>query len=328
MTKVPDAEFIALWNQHKSASKVAKIVGTSERCVYSRRRRLEARRSIELEFKGFNPDIVKTNYRSGIHKVKGPVIIFSDAHVWPDQPYTPAYYSMLKLISELSPRLVVMNGDLFDGASISRFPSSGHDDVPSMIEELETAKNFLSGIEDAAPKGCNLVFTIGNHDQRWATRLAALPEFKNMPGFSLQEHFEAWEFCWSLVLNQGVDGGETFIKHRMHNGIHSAHTNALRSGSVHIITGHSHQLRCHPFSDYKGRRWSIETGMLGPMPLEAGSKFLYAEDNPSQCTQGFVVLHYGDDYRMLPPELVETVYDAKGKPEVYFRGRTIKFRGK
>jgi hypothetical protein len=107
------------------------------------------------------------------------------------------------------------------------------------------------------------------------------------------------------------------VKHRWHNGTHAAWNNALKSG-INIVTGHTHQLRAVPVSDMRGRRWGCETGTLSPIGLEAGHKFSYAEDSPSQSCQGFVILHYNEDYSMLPPELVETINGS-----VYWRGKRI-----
>lgn len=322
IAKVSDAEFIELWEEHQSAAKLAKILNTNERSVYARRRRLEGRQAIELASKNFNVSIEKQNFRNIVRRVKGEVIIFSDAHVWSDEPFQPAYWSMLRLIQDVQPSVIVANGDIFDCASISRFPPSGFDAIPSIKEELDTAKIFLSNIEKVAPRNCSLVFTIGNHDQRWATRLASVAkEWKGVKGMELQDHFPSWEFCWSLILNEGVDGGETLIKHRMYNGMHSAYNNVLRSG-VHVVTGHSHALKCTPLNHYKTRKYAVECGMLSALPINAKSKFLYSEDNVSQNAIGFCVLTYDKNHRLLPPELVEQTHNGR----VIFRGKELKWK--
>lgn len=318
---VKEKDFLALWQTHQSASKVAAIVGTTERNAYKRRRRLEAKLSIELNSKGFNHGVEKLNFRNIVKRVKGPIVIFSDCHVWPDEPFTPAYWALLEIIRRLQPSVIVANGDVFDCASISRFPSAG-EALPTIKEELDTAKLLLKGIEKAAPKNCNLIFTIGNHDQRWAIRLAnAAKEFKGIEGFELSDHFPLWKFCWSLIVNEGVEGGETLIKHRMHNGQHSAYNNVLRSG-VHVVTGHSHSLRAVPYNNFKRRMWAVECGMLSNLPINTSSKFLYAEDNVSQNTMGFAVLTYDNQHKLLPPELVEVIDGNK----VFFRGQEVKWR--
>lgn len=320
---VSDGEFIELWNEHQSVSTLSKMLKTSERAIYARRRRLETRQSIELTSKNFNTHVEKRNYRNIVRRVKGEVIIFSDAHVWSNEPFQPAYWCMLQQIRELQPSTIIANGDIFDCASISRFPASGFDDIPTIAQELETAKLFLSNIEKAAPRNCSLIFTIGNHDQRWATRLATVAkEWKGVKGLELKDHFPSWDFAWSVVLNEGVDGGETLIKHRMSNGIHGAYYNVLRSG-VHVVTGHSHALKAVPYNDFRRRRWAVECGMLSALPINAGSKFLYAEDNVSQNTVGWCLLTYDQNYKLLPPELVEQSSDDN---RVYFRGKELKWK--
>lgn len=319
---VSDAEFLELWERLGSPSKIASQLGIAERAVYSRRRRLETRKSLELVSKNFNTNVEKQNYRNIVKRVKGAVIIFSDAHVSPDEPFTPAYWSLLALIKKLAPSVIVANGDIFDCASISRFPPINNDPIPSIAQELEVAKLMLGGIEKAAPKNCSLIFTIGNHDQRWATRLASVAkEWKGVKGLELSDHFPSWEFSWSLILNEGIEGGETLIKHRMSNGIHGAYYNVLRSG-LHVVTGHSHALRCVPYQDFRRRRYAVECGMLSATPINAGSKFLYAEDGVSQNACGFCVLTYDEKYKLLQPELVECPEDGK----IYFRGEELKWK--
>lgn len=317
-----DAEFLQLWEELGSPAKMAKKLNVDVRCIYLRRRRIEGRHLVQLESKNFNTNVERKNYRNLVRKVKGPVIVFSDAHVSPDEPFTPAYWALLELIKRLQPSVIVANGDIFDCAAISRFPPINNDPLPSIAEELDMAKLMLGNIEKVAPKNCSLIFTIGNHDQRWATRLASVAkEFKGINGLELSDHLPSWEFSWSLILNEGVMGGETLIKHRMNNGIHGAYNNVLRSG-LHVVTGHSHALRCVPYQDFKTRRYAVECGMLSAKPIDAGSKFLYAEDNVSQCAIGFAVLTYDENYKLLPPELVEVLDNGK----VYFRGEELKWK--
>jgi hypothetical protein len=45
---------------------------------------------------------------------KGRVIVFSDAHFWPDD-YTTAYKALLEVIKEFKPKVVIANGDVFAG---------------------------------------------------------------------------------------------------------------------------------------------------------------------------------------------------------------------
>ena len=56
----------------------------------------------------------------------GYIFVFSDAHYWPGEAST-AHRGLLKLAKEPKPKIVVCNGDAFDGASISRHPRIGWD---------------------------------------------------------------------------------------------------------------------------------------------------------------------------------------------------------
>lgn len=315
---ISDAEFLRLWSKLRSPAKLAKLLNVSDRCIYARRRRIEERSGEALiSADRRNKELEKFNYRTVIRKVSGPVILFGDMHCWNvEEDSTPAFHALVYLIKKLKPKLIVNMGDTFDGSTVSRWPRS-YEDMPSVREELECAKILLGKIEDAAPEDSNLVFTAGNHDSRFCTKLAnAVPEFKGVKGFDLKDHLEAWKFTWSLVINPGTPG-ETWCKHRYHQGVHAAYQNALKVGSVHFCQGHTHALEAKPITDLKvGRRWSVMTGTLsntGPI-----NKWSYGEDNPTNACSGFIVLHYTSDYRLLPPELVEQIGS-----EVYWRGEKI-----
>ncbi len=62
--------------------------------------------------------------RRGTALDKGRIIVFSDAHFYPDDT-TTAYKALLKFIEHFKPNIIVNNGDSFDGGSISRFPRIG-----------------------------------------------------------------------------------------------------------------------------------------------------------------------------------------------------------
>jgi len=168
--------------------------------------------------------------------------------------------------------MVVMNGDVFDGASISRHPPSGWGSTPSVKQELEACQDRLEEIQKAA-KGAALHWTWGNHDMRFNARLAAQvgDTWRGVEGMNLTDHFPLWRFSTSIMVNDN-----TMIKHRYHNGIHAVYNNALKSGAS-IVTGHLHSLKVTPWTDYNGTRYGVDTGSLADVN---GDQFEYAEDNP------------------------------------------------
>jgi hypothetical protein len=309
-----DQEFIALWNKHGSVKQLSDILGVSERNISIRRRRIEEKYSIILAGVAKNsPDFKVTypenNVRVNVELQNGIIIVGSDCHYWPDIIST-AHRAFVKIIKDLKPKMVVMNGDVFDGASISRHPVSGWGATPSVKQELEACQERLGEIEEAA-KGASLNWTWGNHDMRFNARLAAQvgDTWRGVEGMNLTDHFPRWKFSTSIMVNENV-----MIKHRYHNGIHAVYNNTMKAG-ISVVTGHLHSLKVTPWSDYRGDRYGVDTGSLADVN---GDQFEYSEDNPRNHRSGGAILTFVDG-KLLPPELFQ-VWDDD---HVVFRGQLI-----
>jgi hypothetical protein len=253
-----------------------------------------------------------TDPRAAIQVTNGIVLVGGDGHYWPG-PASTAHRAFVKFIKDMKPKAIVYNGDAFDGASISRFPDIGWEKNPWVFEELEAVQDRLAEIEQAAPKGCFLTWNMGNHDLRYETRLAAVaPQYRNIKGLHLKDHFPRWVPAWSTWFNEKV-----VTKHRLKGGVHATHNNVIASGKT-IVTNHLHSLKVTPYSDYSSRpRWGVDCGCLAD---PGGEQFVnYTEDAPRNHRSGFAVLTFfkGD---LLWPELVH-VYDGG---HVEFRGNLIK----
>jgi len=312
--KVTDQEFIKAWQTLKSPDKVAKAIGLNIRNVYERRNRLEAKYGVPLDteapLRRGKITVPKEGYRS-IAEVTGQVIVGSDGHFWPGER-SVSFDALIKLIKRLEPKMIVMNGDNFDGARISRHAPGGWADLPDVAEELEAVKERLKEVEDAAPPSCPLLWPAGNHDSRFTARLAQhAPDYVKVQGFDIADHFPAWQMCWSVFVNE-----HTVIKHRFHSGQHGAFNNVLKSGK-NIITGHTHKLHAIQYADYNGLRWGVEGGTLSDFGPH-NDKFSYAEDAPHNWSQGFVVLSFNEQGVLLEPEFCRVI---KGLP--YFRGSVV-----
>lgn len=312
---VSEAEFIALWDKHQSASKIARILGIAERAVQSRRKAIQERTGTALHAidprggnflarKQSKPSRLTTSLQDGV------ILVGSDAHAWPG-PLTVAQRAFIKLCKKLNPSIVVMNGDVFDGAKVSRHPAGiwEHEKRPSVKEELQACSDFLDAVCRASGAS-KKVWLWGNHDQRFEYRLSALtPEYEGVPGFALKDHFPEWTMGMSLWVNDAV------IKHRAnHSGVHAVYNNTLKSGKS-IITGHLHSLKVTPWTDYSGTRYGVDTGTLSDLD---GPQFNYNEDNPANHRSGFAVLTFRDG-KLLMPELVQ----VWGDDAVEFRGEII-----
>jgi hypothetical protein len=106
------------------------------------------------------------------------------------------------------------------------------------------------------------------------------------------------------------------VKHRIHQGVHGAYNNTLKSGKS-IVTGHTHRLQAVMFADYNGLRWGVECGTLSDFGPE-NDKFAYAEDNPVNWSQGFSVLHFACSGMLLEPEFCRVI-----NGEAWFRGHPV-----
>jgi hypothetical protein len=314
-----DMEFIQLWEKLQSATEIAKHLGIPNRAVHLRRRWIEDNYKVTLiakDHRGANYAATRPKSFSPLRQVKlgildGTVIVFSDAHFIPGQR-TTAFKGLLWAIEQFKPKVVICNGDAFDGASISR-----HDitDLPqtSVIQELKATQGALGEIEEvakAARHNVKLLFTWGNHDIRFGNRLAQhAPQFKEVQGFKLTDHIPDWDFCWAVWPTEQV-----IIKHRYKGGIHATHNNTVNAG-VSVVTGHLHSLKVTPFSDYNGCRYGVDTGTLAETD---GPQFTYAEINPSNHRSGFAVLNFFNG-QLLWPELVHKFDEDM----IQFRGEVI-----
>jgi hypothetical protein len=303
-----DQEFIRLYEAN-GKNEIARILNIDAKHVASRRRRLEASHGSIIANPNSKDWASQYPSRLPIELRDGIAIIGSDAHYWPDI-ISPAHLAMVKLCKELKPKLVCLNGDVVDGAAISRHPPLGWENKPKVNEELETCLERTGEIESAS-KGATLLWNVGNHDARFDARLAQQnSEFEKVKGFTLREHFPKWKFAMSSWVNDDV-----VIKHRYKGGIHATHNNALGAGKT-IVTGHLHSLKVTPLSDYNGNRFGVDTGTLADI---YGPQFAYMEDNPANWRSGFAVLtfHRG---KLLWPE----VCHVRSENEVEFRGKIFK----
>lgn len=308
LKKVSDEEFIRLFKQLKSPQKVADAIGIAVRNVYRRRNNLVKNKEIDLT--SVSPKQINTylpeDRRVAIHEVQnGHIFIASDCHYWPGEE-TVAHKAFVKLISKMKPQTIILNGDVFDGAQVSRHPPLMGVTTPTPKQEIEACQDRLHEISMAS-KNARKIWTFGNHDTRLFSRIAAhAPELTDM--LSLFDYFPGWHTCWRVDINHDI-----VVKHRWHGSLHSNFQNVLKSGKT-FISGHLHMLKVTPFSDYNGRRWGVDTGTLAE---PYGDQFVYTEMNPVNWCSGFCVLTIKDGM-LLPPELCEVLDGV-----AYFRGEEV-----
>lgn len=298
-----EEEFIRLVETLGTAGTARKL-HMGERQVRARRSRIVKRTGVSIRpprRAAETVNLVEHPQRACFNIKNGTVIVGSDAHYWPNYIST-AHKGFVKLCKELQPKVIVLNGDMLDGATISRFPPQNWEHRPALSQEVETVRERLDEIERAAPNA-KKVWTLGNHDQRFESRLAQVaPEFKEIDGIHLKDHFPFWRPAWSCWIND-----EVVIKHRFKGGMHATHNNALWSGKT-MVTGHLHSQKVTPLTDYNGIRWGVDTGTMADI---YGPQFNdYTEDNPKNWRSGFGVLDFKDG-QLLQPSLALVVGEGK-----------------
>jgi len=307
--------FIKRWNELGSVIALAKDLNITERSVARRRRNIEKSKGILLAGTGkrspdFQVTLPANGVRVNVEIEDGIIIVGSDAHYWPGIIST-AHRAFVIAIKELNPKMVIMNGDAFDGANISRHPRTGWEARPSVKQELEACRDRICEIE-AVAKNAKLHWTWGNHDIRWNSKLSSqVSEFEGIHGMNLADHFPRWKFSTSVMVNN-----HTQIKHRNYNGIHASYNATLKSG-MSTVNGHLHSLKVTPWTDLTGTRYGVDTGSLADV---WGAQFEYTEDGTRNHRAGFAVLTFRHG-KLLPPELVEVIDEDEGL--VCFRGQVV-----
>jgi hypothetical protein len=241
----------------------------------------------------------------------GCIIVGSDCHYWPDDIST-GHRAFVHVVDMLKPNIVVMAGDVFDGASISRHPSSGYEVLPNVKQELDACQDRLAEIE-AVAGNAKLLWTWGNHDIRFSARISNQvgDTYKDVVGFNLPDHFPRWKFSTSIVVNNN-----TQIKHRNYNGVHAAYNATLKSG-MSTVNGHLHSPKIFPWSDLTGTRYGVDCGSLANV---WGQQFAYTEDGTRNHRSAFAILTYYNG-KLMPPELCEVIDEEAGL--AFFRGQVI-----
>lgn len=307
----PDAEFIELVRQY-GVAETARKLGIAERAVGNRRKRLEQRTKETIRQASSTralPGPEQHKHRLHFDIQDGVVLVGSDAHYWPDI-VTTAHRAFVKFCRTLKPKLVILNGDVLDGATVSRHAPIGWESRPALTDEIDACKARLFDIEKVT-KDVPKVWTLGNHDARFETRLATVaPEYARIHGIHLRDHFPDWQPCWSAWITD-----QLVVKHRNKSGIHAPHNNTMWAGKS-IATGHLHSLKVMPITDYNGTRWGIDTGTLADTD---GPQFKsYLEDSPVNWRSGFAVFTFRNG-RLMWPELASVI----GESKVDFRGCVI-----
>ena len=313
--KVSAEEFRRLFEELGSPQKVADAIGVDVRNIYDRRKRLERGGEDMPTWNPSNPNVGIEKYRKAYPKrlkvslPDGYVLIGSDAHIWPGYQST-ALKALIWFCKQLKPVAVVLNGDIFDFAGISRHHRIGWSTHPTPMEELESALAQIKAIEEAA-HGAEFIRTPGNHCLRlegWISN--RVPELEGIPGTRLGYYMPRWKAAWAIHVNDKM-----YVTHRLKGGVHAGYNNARHMGQT-TVTGHLHCQDVRAIETLNGRIYGVDTGSLAETDIESDwPQFEYTEGGLPDWRAGFGVFQFKNG-QLLPPELATVTKPGK----VYFRG--------
>ncbi len=315
-TRVPDQEIWRLIEQYGIAE-TRRRTGYGERRLHARRRTLEKKYGRPLRtpnaHMGVGPLYAREEHPGRINLTikNGTVLVGGDNHYWPGKP-SLMHRAFVRRCKETKPAAVILNGDVTDLGLLSKHDRIGWEELPEVADEIEAGKDRLGEIENAAFRA-RKIWTLGNHDARFNTRLATVaPEYAKLHGTKLRDHFPLWEPAWRCDINKDI-----IIKHRGKGGKHSAYNNTLHAGKT-MITGHDHCPYVRGITDARGTRWAVNHGCIADPDHEA---FLnYTEDSPfKDWRAAFVELTFVDG-KLLQPEL----WLQWDEDHVQFRGEIIR----
>lgn len=303
---VSDADFMELVRT-VGINETARRIDVDVRNVYHRRKNLERIYKTSIAAPD-NRTVRPKEYpqRVALDVKNGIVIVGSDAHYWPG-PASVMHKALVRACKEYKPKAIILNGDVIDAPTASRHAPIGWEKRPKLADEIEAAKERTHEIVTAGGRA-ERAWNLGNHDARFETRLATIaPEYANIHGVHLSDHFPLWAPAWSTWINNDV-----VVKHRFKGGIHATHNNTLWAGRS-IITGHLHSAKVTPLTDYNGTRYGVDGGSIADTDHAAFVD--YTEDNPKNWRSAFAILTFKDG-KLLQPELVLKWDDSR----VQFRG--------
>ena len=303
-------EFARVWQKCGGhVRSVAEYLDITTRKVYERRRKVEGVLGIRLEAsqpqkRGENFPTKNTVY---IDEEKPlTILIGSDSHF--TDRVSDTFYLFCSAANKIKPDYIILNGDLWDFPSVSRFKRRGWDDhQPTVAEEIEYGQQNIGILEDAISNKPKKLWTMGNHDIRFEQALANNAEFmEGLPYTTLKDFLPDWTAAVAIVFNRHL-----IVKHRAnHAGIHGAFNN-VRAAGCSGVTGHTHHLLARPYTDYRDvvRFW-IECGTLQDIYSECFEN--YMEGNYRNWQEGFAVVRL-EGQQVLP----ELVYCVRGRASLY-----------
>lgn len=190
------------------------------------------------------------------------IISLSDIHV----PYhcEKALAATIKYCKKLKPNAVLLNGDICDFYTISRWEKDPR--KRDFHKERNFCIQFLEWLRSEFGKRCRIIFKEGNHEERWDKYLwNRAPELCDEPELRLDNWLKLESFGIEYISEQRpVQYGKLsiFHGHELPKGLTNP-VNMARGAFLRVVdsvlVGHGHRSSSHTEPDWKKREittWS------------------------------------------------------------------------
>ena len=180
---------------------------------------------------------------SRVQRLKEKTVSVSDIHA----PFhdEEALQAVIDFIGQFKPRHLVLNGDILDCYTISKFEKNS-DLRMSFQDELDATRDVISRLIAAAPAKCRTVYLQGNHEDRHRRLLWDNPALADLRNLQLSQLLKLRELGVKKFMRYG----------ELHNHLGVAFTHgsiARKHGSytaraereehgISGVSGHTHRL--------------------------------------------------------------------------------------
>ena len=172
--------------------------------------------------------------------------------------------SVLKLIKDFKPTVIVLNGDIVDFEALGKYPTKLEHRL-TVMDDVAAARAMMARLRKAAGKDAKIYFVSGNHEQRLQKYLTSnapeiegslnLPEFLGLSDFDIHYVGE---------YGTGVDWNGVFIYHGSRVSQHSGYTAKAEfyDAGTSLAHGHTQRLGAFYVTDRVGVHGAFEGGAM------------------------------------------------------------------
>ena len=171
----------------------------------------------------------------------------------------------LQFVKDFNPETVVLNGDMLDLESLSKYPTSLEHRL-TVQADVDAAVDILKRLRAVAPKA-EIYHVAGNHEQRLEKYLTVnAPELAGSPNLTIPEFLGLKELGIEYIepYGRGVSWHGCLVYHGRRVSQHSAYSAKAEffDAGTSLVMGHTTRLGSYYFTDRNGVHVAHEAGSL------------------------------------------------------------------